>query len=240
MPQQGTPLSRLYVQAFLQTAQVKYYYNEYTSRPEVKYPISTQGLIEIIQEAMGMRVKIVEIDRSMEWHPKHIKGCILKNEGNKEALIAIPELKNNQSDMAGTTRCERRFAVVKELCHILLDSPDDQVSLVSDLVSRITDSSQTLLPEETDRLVLQEYTAELAALELLFWHEDRNAIFTTHTSDLDIAKKLLIPECKVAHLRRQHEKIEEKRIKVLDDVDEYTPMTQAMPTKLNIKTSGRW
>src|SRR5690606_26740059 len=159
--------------AFALTSKVKYYYKTHSTKVAPYIPVSTQGLLEIIQKVQDLSsIEILDVERSVGWKPKHFKSQILKSDSKKSAVIIIPSLKTDPDDDFGVTRCERRFAVVKEICHLLIDDPAPADVKISNLVLSIVNNAQMIVPVGiTDPLILQEYFAELAALELLIWHE---------------------------------------------------------------------
>lgn len=210
---------------FLVTSQVKRLYRQHSRQKSARVPISTNGLLQVVYAVSGWDIKIFEIDPEVNWSPKKFKGMLQKDTDQKKAVLLIPQLRDDEKGIVGVSRCERRFAVLKEICHLLIDDPGEKISSLSHLVQRITSSAQMLIPVgEDDPILRQEYFAELAAVELLFWSEHRDDRFKRVTSgeltELDIATEFLVPECKIANIRQYHEFIERFREQHLDCMDE--------------------
>lgn len=232
--------------AFTFTSKVKHYYRAHSTKGSPYIPVATEGLIEIIQKMSGFAdIEILELDRSAAWQPKHFKSQIFKFGGDRRAKIIIPPLKTDHDDDFGVTRCERRFAVVKEICHLLIDDPATVEAKISDLVRSIVNNAQAIMPIGIkDPLILQENVAELAALELLIWHEhwsDRfSKVNTGELTDFCVATEFLIPECKIASLRSQHELIQKHREQYNEALDNFITVFSAMPAKLSFDHAVTW
>jgi len=186
------------------------------------------------------------VEKSVEWEVKHFKGQLLRYENEKRAVLLIPALKEAENDRLGVSRCERRFAVVKEICHLIIDDPGVEVSDITSLVNSIVVNGQSMiLVGVDDPILIQEHLAELAALELLLWSEYRQGylqkINDGELTTMEIAQRFSIPESKVITLVNQNGFIETCREDYYDNLELLEGYyVQAMPADIDVENDNSW
>lgn len=168
------------------------------------YPQSVDDFLDVISTYTGYRIIRNRSTRGGEWSSETIRGYLLRFDEAKEAYIYAAPEKENPDDTTGVSKCERRLIIIKEACHLLIDSEKtythDTPALIENLVFGSTErpSDPQLMLEECQ----SEYLAIIAALELLFPWEDRSGrkdqVAAGVKSHLDVAEEFKIPERHVA------------------------------------------
>lgn len=125
--------------------------------------------------AVAIRLRTIDVET------KAVYGFIERWEeaGNKACIYIVKNIPPRW----------KRFVGVKELCHLVLDNKDDWSPDGADTLQRLTFTvGITDIDALENRAFRSENVAEMAAIELLYPHEDRRQ----HVADI-LAKKTDVP-----------------------------------------------
>lgn len=123
--------------------------------------LSVNSLLKNLKESDGVDIELSFYD---DGKPHHFHSFV-KNCGNKEYKICIIKF-------VDTTNCWQRYALCKELFHIILDSEE---SRSIDLAGNLRDFSMSMKnrDEAGNKASTNEVLAEMAAMEFLFPYHKR-------------------------------------------------------------------
>lgn len=168
------------IEAFYQAKRVNHYYWLHTDGDAGD--ISVENIQEIICRLTGVTVEKHEVDVESNFH----RAFIERYNNGKSCKIYV---------ISNETKAWKRFATVKELCHILIDSTDQFQPDPCAIIEALKDPTG-LLDEHVIPAVQSEGFAEIIALELIYPMEFRRAdlaaIACGKTHDV-IANERVIP-----------------------------------------------
>lgn len=145
------------IDAFYQAKRVNHYYWLHTDGDFGE--ISVENIQQIICWLTGVTVEKQEVDVESSFH----RAFIERFDDGKLCKIYV---------LAGETVAWKRFATVKELCHILIDNDDNFQPDPCVMIGAIKDSTG-ILDEHATPAAQSEQLAEIIALELIYPMEFR-------------------------------------------------------------------
>ncbi|WP_431298317.1 hypothetical protein [Tabrizicola sp. BL-A-41-H6] len=151
------------VNAFYAAKRVNHYYHMHTSGDElVNQRVSVENIHKIIELLTDLVIEKDEVDVESEFHRAFVERYV-DQAGNKVNKIHV--IKSEASWW-------KRFACVKELCHILVDTEED---FQPDPCVTIGNMKETphFMEEHTSPEADSEYLAEVIAMELIYPLEHR-------------------------------------------------------------------
>lgn len=163
------------------------------------YPLSIDFYLDVISQYSGFKIDLMRPLPVTQWESDKIRGWINRCDGTGEAKIHVARLKADLDDQFGVTFCEQRFIIIKEACHLFLDTEATYTKSAPRLIESLIyngPQAQSLqnMPEEYQ----SEVFAIIAAVELLFPWEDRTVrkerIEAGDLTYLDVAHEYKIPE----------------------------------------------
>jgi Zn-dependent peptidase ImmA (M78 family) len=150
--------------------------------PEV---LSVDDLRDIVAEMYGVEITMI----SVAYEADHVKSMIERWDGGKKALVAV---------QAGQSSVAERFAAVKELCHVIIDAPEDFSAPDCSLIEKLLQGASPDLLALENKGLWSERAAEVMARELLYPHEFRRgdlALLNDNKTTLAaLALKYKVPE----------------------------------------------
>lgn len=167
------------IQCFLWAGRVNHYYWLHTDADEADGSVSIENLQAVIARKAGIFVskRLVDFD-----------GTSLRGNIERYDEYVIVNVRASQSEYW------QRFTVVKELCHVLLDTQEDwSTDVVATIVGLLAFSS---LNGEESAVIRSEKLAEVMALELIYPLEDRRedrAYLQAGGKISDLAEKRKVP-----------------------------------------------
>jgi Zn-dependent peptidase ImmA (M78 family) len=171
------------VKAFSKAKAVNHYYWVHTDGDDAaNRSVSIENIAKIIGLMTQIEISRKEVDIESEFH----RAFVERTDSGKKANIYV---------VASEPSFWRRFATVKELCHLLIDEdedfqPDPQVTL------RHMKDGSSLFDENSTPENDSENLAEIIAMELVYplehRREDRN-LMASGTSLVEIAKSRDVP-----------------------------------------------
>lgn len=114
----------------------------------------------IIERLYNVEITIRQVDFPAE----HLRGLIEVYHGGKQAKVYI---RQNQEDRW------KRFVTVKELCHVIIDRPEDWSHDGCDTIERLVLGEMAGFDGDENNGLRSEVLAERVALELAYPHEHR-------------------------------------------------------------------
>lgn len=133
-----------------------------------KTPVSVKEIKETAEEYLGISIKI----SSVVFEGTYLHSAVFRFDKHADVLI--------RSDISEPMQ---RFAAIKEICHLVMDPEESWTTDIPDSVKKLleqpsfveVDHSTTAESiEETDKVVIVENIAELAATEILYPPERRD------------------------------------------------------------------
>lgn len=123
--------------------------------------ISVDDLHAVVQHLYGVSIEM----RSVKYEAHHAKSLVERWPGNK-AIVAV------QHDRPETMR---RYATVKELCHLIIDEPDDFSTDGCDTIDGLLYVRNLDLSAPENTAIRSEKLAEAMADELVYPNRFRRA-----------------------------------------------------------------
>jgi len=123
------------------------------------FPIQIEPLVQIVKDDTGPEIKYRKRNQDQRGQ---IEGLLLRYES-----IAYIEYNSELNT------CWRRFVVCKELCHLILDSPEEYTKSLLRLVERLIGGQ---IPSKPMEDLASERMAQIAVMELLFPHDLRRSV----------------------------------------------------------------
>lgn len=167
------------IQCFLWAGRVNHYYWLHTEADADDGSVSIENLQAVIARKAGIFVH----KRLVDFEGSTLRGNIERYEN-----FVIVNVRASQSENW------QRFTVVKELCHVLLDTPDDwSTDVVATIVGLLAFSN---LSGEESAVIRSEKLAEVMALELIYPLEDRRedrAFIQAGGKISDLAERRKVP-----------------------------------------------
>lgn len=141
--------------AFYAAKRVHHYYWMHTDGDDhVSRTVSIENIQRIIEVLTGSSIEKEEIDEESEFH----RAFIERYNGGQVCKIWI---------MAGEPESWKRFAAVKEMCHVLIDGEEDFQSDPCKTIGGLKDGGG-ILDEHSTPEADSEYLAEIIAMELIY------------------------------------------------------------------------
>lgn len=183
------------VSVIIETELVREQYSMY-SLPGL--PLSVDTYVDLIAEWTGYTIGVSHIPGKGAWRSSAIRGMMHRFNDAKKAHIYAARVKQGPNDHFGVTFCENRFIVMKEACHLLIDSADTYATDAKSLIESLLFKSGPSERNSQNAAFMSEIYAMVAALELLFPWEERAGrlalIESGEKTHYDIANEYKIPE----------------------------------------------
>jgi len=167
--------------------QVRHLYTQHSKQPNT-YPVSISDLHHVISEYSGHQIKFHEVSNihnSDDFGP--IAGRLDRYKISSNIFFAsYPEI----------TKCRQRYIAVKEMSHLIIDTPNEFCIDAMNLLRQLIDNRTSLIGDFSPIKQSETY-AELVAIELLFpWEKRKTAnekIATGEITIKELAKEHMIP-----------------------------------------------
>jgi Zn-dependent peptidase ImmA (M78 family) len=128
--------------------------------------VSIDNLHKMVEQMYGLKITLKEVPVS----GNHVTSMVRRYSDNTAEIV----LRSPQSE------AERRFAVAKELLHLALDEPEDWSSQAAVTLDGLIELRRLELNGVSDHtpspIVICEHLAEIAAIEMLYPYEVRQAV----------------------------------------------------------------
>lgn len=152
------------VNAFYAAKRVNHYYHMHTSGDDIaSQRVSVENIHTIIELLTGLTIQKSEVDVESEFHRALVERYV--DAGTEKKVNAIYVI-------GGESSAWKRFATVKELCHILIDTDEDFQPDPCVTIANMKDTPQ-FLEEHNPPATDSEYLAEVIAMELIYPLEHR-------------------------------------------------------------------
>ncbi|MCK4841011.1 MAG: hypothetical protein KAT04_03900 [Methylococcales bacterium] len=146
------------------------------------YPVSLGDMAHVVQLYAEVDVhRIISVGYGAE----HIFGRLERSEGGAEIVLS-----------SGLNECHKRYVIIKELSHLIIDTDDSFTKDFNGLVTGLIDDSYQQI--DHDDALQSENIAHYVACELLLPFKLRQGLIDSlasgDTTYYKIAKNYLIPE----------------------------------------------
>lgn len=153
-----------FVNAFYAAKRVNHYYHMHTSGDDTaSQRVSVENIHKIVELLTGLTIEKNEVDVEAEFHRALVERYVDEGSGKRVNEIFV---------MAGESSAWKRFATVKELCHILIDTDMDFQPDPCVTIANMKDTPQ-FLEEHSPPAADSEHLAEVIAMELIYPLEHR-------------------------------------------------------------------
>jgi Zn-dependent peptidase ImmA (M78 family) len=205
------------IQCFVWAGRVNHYYWLYTDADDTDGSVSVENLQIIIGRKAGLHIT----KRLVDFEGTTLRGNIERYEDH-----AIINVRASQSENW------QRFTVVKELCHVLLDTADDWSTDVVETIAGLLAFSR--LTGDESPAIRSEKLAEVMALELIYPLEERRedrAFIQAGGKVSDLADKRKVPPLWIERGISDwyYEACEETWKVIGDSVNDNTPLPDPVP-----------